>query len=70
MWLDLADQGLTQNLKAALVVVDILEIVLRSLVLLTNANILILSVGIFLPLCPNAYIIHPCAHTVISLWHC
>ena len=41
LWSDLADQGLTQDPKAAILVSDVLDIVQRSLVLLWNANNLI-----------------------------
>ena len=41
LWSDLADQGLTQDHKAAILVSDVLDVIQRSLVLLGNANNLI-----------------------------
>ena len=43
LWSDLVDQGLTQDPKAAILVSDVLDIIQRSLVLLGNANNLILE---------------------------
>ena len=40
-WSDFVDQGLTQNLKAAVIVSDVLDITHRSFVFLGNANNLI-----------------------------